>query len=152
MSARNSSGVSYNASTAHATSYNWTVTGGGTINGTNTDANVSVDWATSGGTLCVEATNECGTSSPECLNINVIPRPNISASNPPTACAPASVNLTSVSITNSGTGGGPISYHATQADAEAAINFISPVVNSSRNLLDKNANFIRLLRCDLCRC
>lgn len=55
----------------NATSYTWSVSGGGTITGSGTSA--SVNWTTSGGpyTISVTATNGCGTSAARTLTVNV---------------------------------------------------------------------------------
>ncbi len=59
------------AAVTNATSYTWSVSGGGTITGSGTSASVS--WTTSGGpyTISVTATNSCGTSAAQTLQVNV---------------------------------------------------------------------------------
>ncbi len=63
------------AAVTNATSYNWSISGGGTITGSGTTA--SVVWSTSGGpyTISVTATNSCGTSTARTLTVNVQPGP-----------------------------------------------------------------------------
>jgi len=52
-----------------ATTYNWTVPAGATFVGQGTTS-ITVDWGTStGGQICVNAENACGTSADDCINI-----------------------------------------------------------------------------------
>jgi hypothetical protein len=53
-----------------ATAYNWTVTGGTITSGQGTTA-VVVDWGTSNGSVCVNATGACGNSADFCLPVTV---------------------------------------------------------------------------------
>lgn len=119
----------FSAAADNASSYNWTVTGG-TIVGPNNAASVSVDWGNGNGSICVTATNQCGTSSPVCQNITVIPRPNISAQDPPVTCAPNTVNLSSIIINNTGGGGGFVTYHADSMDAVVGTPFLPSTIVS----------------------
>ncbi|MBK8723515.1 MAG: gliding motility-associated C-terminal domain-containing protein [Saprospiraceae bacterium] len=61
--------------------YNWNVQGGTIVNGINSN-NIVVVWDTTGNQkVCVSASNNCGTSAEECLNILVTKKadaPNIS--------------------------------------------------------------------------
>lgn len=58
-------------SVAGATSYDWNISGGGTISGSGTS--ISVNWTSSGGpyTLSVTAVNACGNSAARTLQVNV---------------------------------------------------------------------------------
>ncbi|MEM9917174.1 MAG: gliding motility-associated C-terminal domain-containing protein [Bacteroidota bacterium] len=126
----NAPGEVFTAIADDALSYNWTVTGG-TIVGSSTGSSLTVDWGAGNGTVCVEAVNECGSSAPQCINVTSIPRPNISAQNPPLACAPNTVNLTSIVISNTGSGGGFVTYHADSMDAVAGTPFLPSTIISN---------------------
>ncbi len=64
------------ANVANATSYTWSVSGGGTITGGQGSTSATINWTTSGGpyTVSVVATNSCGTTS-NTLSVNVQPGP-----------------------------------------------------------------------------
>ncbi|MEX0811955.1 MAG: gliding motility-associated C-terminal domain-containing protein [Chitinophagales bacterium] len=64
-------------SVANANSYNWTLSGGGSIASGQGSNSISVDWTTSGGpyTLSVEPVNDCGSGLAVSQNINVLPGP-----------------------------------------------------------------------------
>ncbi len=129
---QNAAGVVYYANVSDATSYSWIVTGGASIIGSSTLDSVTVDFGTTNETVCVTASNDCGTSPSDCLNINVVVEPDISATDPPAACSGNSFDLTSIAINNSAGGGGPITYYQNQADANAGTNpIIPPTVNVS---------------------
>ncbi len=113
------SGEIYAANMPEGQGYNWSLTGGGSIIGSSSDSTVTVNWGMMGGTLCLTVTNECGPSQPGCINITTIPQPNISAADPAPVCAPNSIDLSTISITNASMGGGPVSYYASEANAIA---------------------------------
>ncbi|MBK8832318.1 MAG: gliding motility-associated C-terminal domain-containing protein [Saprospiraceae bacterium] len=71
----------------NATAYQWTLTGGGTIqSGQGTNA-VVINWNnTAGGDLCVVASNNCGTSASLCLAIQTVATPVLSAGPDLTGC------------------------------------------------------------------
>ncbi len=71
----------------NATTYQWTLTGGGTIqSGQGTNA-VVINWNnTAGGDLCVVASNNCGTSASLCLAIQTVATPVLSAGPDLTGC------------------------------------------------------------------
>ena len=64
--------ASYSIAATGATTYAWTVSGGGTISGANT-ANATINWTTSGGpyTVSVTVSNSCGNTS-KTLTVNVV--------------------------------------------------------------------------------
>jgi gliding motility-associated-like protein len=126
---QNTSGVLYDAVSSNATTYSWTVTGG-TISGSSTGSTLLVNWATASGTVCMTPSNDCGTAAQVCLNVTVIPPPNITATNPPRGCAPGCVNLVAAGISNTGGGGvGPISHYQNFSDANNGVNPLpSPIV------------------------
>lgn len=129
---RNASGLVYYANTANATAYSWTASGSATISGSTTADSVIVNFGSTNGSVCVTASNDCGTSPQACFNVSVVAEPIISATNPPAVCSGNSFNLTTIAITNSGGGGGPITYHNNLSDANAAINpILPPTVNVS---------------------
>lgn len=115
-------GTSYQFSADNAESISFTVTSGNVVS--STDSTAVIDWTSNSGTICIEATNACGTATPVCRSVNVLGRPDITAQNPPVACAPDGVDLTSVTVMNSGTGGGFITYHASEAAAQAGTPFL----------------------------
>lgn len=57
---------------ANATTYTWSVSGGGTITAGQSSTSITVNWTTSGGpyTVSVTASNNCGTTS-NSINVNV---------------------------------------------------------------------------------
>jgi hypothetical protein len=64
--------ASYSIAATGATTYAWTVSGGGTISGANT-ANATINWTASGGpyTVSVTVSNSCGSTS-KTLTVNVV--------------------------------------------------------------------------------
>ncbi|GIV28816.1 MAG: hypothetical protein KatS3mg027_2630 [Bacteroidia bacterium] len=54
-----------------ATSYNWTVPSGWTINSGQGTTSISVTAGSTSGNVCVTASNSCGTSSPSCTNVTI---------------------------------------------------------------------------------
>ncbi len=115
---QNTTNVGYTASSSDATHYNWTVTGGGTIVGDDTQSTLTINWGMTGGNVCVTASNECGTASEVCLNVGVVAPPDMVVSDPPNGCAPGSVDLSDASITNNNGGIGLITYYANFSDAQ----------------------------------
>ncbi len=72
---------------AGATGYNWTITGAGTIVGSNTGSSVTVALSgTSPGTISCSATNVCGTGTPRSLNLTTTPATPGTISGPTVAC------------------------------------------------------------------
>jgi gliding motility-associated-like protein len=68
------------ASATDALTYTWSVAGGGVITSGQGTTAIVVDWnGAISGTVCVEANNDCGVSSPVCLNIMPTQSPVISA-------------------------------------------------------------------------
>ncbi len=62
--------------TSGAESFQWTLTGGALITGGQGTQAITIDWNnTSGGDLCVTASNVCGISVPVCTTINTIMTP-----------------------------------------------------------------------------
>ncbi len=57
-----------------ANSYNWSVTGGSITAGQGS-TDISVNWTTAGGQVCVNAQNQCGESSDVCTSINGVTIP-----------------------------------------------------------------------------
>jgi len=117
---------------ANTSTFNWTVTGTATIAGGNGLDTVLVDWGTSGGTVCLVAENGCGTSPQECITVTTTSQPNITATDPPTACAPDPFDLNTIMISNSGGGFGLITFYDNLTDALAGTNdLIPPTTNTS---------------------
>lgn len=63
-----------------ATTYNWTVPPGVTINAGQGTATLNVTWnSNSGGNVCVTAGNACGVSAATCLPVSIAPTPSPAA-------------------------------------------------------------------------
>ncbi|MBS1647302.1 MAG: gliding motility-associated C-terminal domain-containing protein [Bacteroidetes bacterium] len=58
-----------------ATTYNWTVPLGATINSGQGTTSISVTWGTTGGNVCATATGACGTSAPGCVAVTITTPP-----------------------------------------------------------------------------
>lgn len=128
----NSGGYVYSVPAEVGITYNWTVSGGGTIIGGNTADTIIVDWGTSGGNVCVTTSNACGPGTPGCLAVSTILRPDIDADDPAPVCAPATIDLSTISITNASFGGGPLSFYISETDAMNGTSpLASPIVSSS---------------------
>lgn len=64
------------AAVTGATTYNWTVPAGATINSGQNTTSLSVTWNSgAGGNLCVTAGNACGTSTATCLPVTIAQAP-----------------------------------------------------------------------------
>ncbi|MFK8101084.1 MAG: gliding motility-associated C-terminal domain-containing protein [Saprospiraceae bacterium] len=129
----NATGITYTSSAPNATEYIWSVTGGGTIVGSNTEATVSIDWASTGGDVCLIASNGCGASPQNCYPVSVGTEPDISATDPAAVCAPNSIDLaTDVTVTDANNVVGTFSYFTDETAAEAGTPALpSSVVNIS---------------------
>lgn len=88
--------ANYSITATGATTYAWTVSGGGTISGANT-ANATINWTTSGGpyTVSVTVSNSCGSTS-KTLSVTVVAGVSgVGASGSPNpACVGGTVTLT----------------------------------------------------------
>ncbi len=115
----------FSSNVASTSVYNWVVTGG-TVNGGNGMDTILVDWGTSGGTVCLTAQNNCGSSPQECVTITVNSQPDITVGTPPIGCAPDPYNLNNIPVTNNGGGTGLLSYFPSMGDAQAGTNEILP--------------------------
>lgn len=120
----------YTVTVSGATTYNWSVSGGGTITGNGASATVS--WTTVGGpyTVSVDATNSCGTASSS-TTVNVQQGPPASP-NPIVGNSPVCVGSQQYAVqpvqnatgyTWSVSGGGSVT--GGQGTANATINWIS---------------------------
>ncbi|MBL7803697.1 MAG: proprotein convertase P-domain-containing protein [Saprospiraceae bacterium] len=102
------SGQSYTfsvAAVAGASSYTWTVPAGVTITAGQNTSSITVQWnSTSGGDVCVTATNACGTSQPSCLTVSAsqIPVATTPQGNT-TVCGNATQNYSIPAIANATT-------------------------------------------------
>ncbi len=129
---QNTVGNIYTCVSPDANSHVWSITGGGTIDGPSDESTIIIDWGTSGGTLCVTPSNECGVGPATCINVNVAIAPNITAADPPVGCGTGGVDLSSIVINNSSGGIGIISYHADASSANAGTPALpSPIVNTT---------------------
>ncbi len=120
----------YTVTVSGATTYNWSVSGGGTISGNG--ASATVTWTTTGGpyTVSVEATNSCGTaSSSTTVNVQQGPpaTPNPIIGNSPVCLGSQQYAVQPVQGATgyswSVSGGGTVT--AGQGTANATINWIS---------------------------
>ena len=92
------------------TSYTWT-TSNGTAISNPTPTTATVTWTTGGPVqICVTANNDCGSSSPACMNVNVATPPTATISGSGSVCTNSNddVNLT---ITLTGTGPWTVGYN-----------------------------------------
>ncbi len=70
----NQTGVAYSIATVSgATTYNWTVPAGANITAGSGTNSITVTFATAGGNVCVDASNACSTSPPNCVAVAVDP-------------------------------------------------------------------------------
>ena len=68
----NATGIAYSTNIVPgATGYNWTVPAGATVASGQGTANVTVNFGTSNGNICVTASNACGTSAASCYAITL---------------------------------------------------------------------------------
>jgi len=78
-----------------AISYNWTVPAGATINSGQGTNSISVTWNTTpGGNICIDWTNNCGTSPQTCTNVTVNPIPIAPTAIGQTTCPNNAITLT----------------------------------------------------------
>jgi len=75
-----SSQIYTTTSSAGATSYNWTVPAGWTINSGQGTTSITVTPGATSGNICVSAVGPCGTSAPSCLPITVTTPPSAPSS------------------------------------------------------------------------
>lgn len=88
---QNGTGIAYSISpVSGATGYNWSVPAGASVASGQGTNSITVDFGTSGGTICVVANDLCGSSSASCLTVNTITAPGA-----PTATAASSVQQNS---------------------------------------------------------
>ena len=99
----NSTNVYNVAAVSGATSYVWTIPSG--WSGTSTTNSISTVADTSGGTVSVIATNACGSSTPQTVNVTYIPAPTVTLSALGTVC----VNAPSYTLTGGSPAGGTFS-------------------------------------------
>jgi len=115
-----------------ATSYNWTVPAGWTIVGGQGTTSINVVVGSSGGQVCVSASNSCGSSSPSCINVNVSNAPG----SPGPISGPASLCNGDAGIYSINQVGGATSYNWTVPAGWTIVSgqgttFISVVAGSS---------------------
>jgi len=128
----NSTGEVYQAIATEYDSLAWSVSAGGTIVGSANADTVIIDWGGTFGpnTVTLEAFNLCGSNSFN-YAVNLVPPPNISASNPAAVCAPNTYNLGSLSVSNAAPVGGPVTFYTNMGDADAGTNPLSNFIVSS---------------------
>ena len=81
-------------SVSGATSYNWTVPAGWTINSGQGSTSISITAGATSGNVCVTASNACGSSSPSCTNVTINTAPAQPASISGSASVCSGQNLT----------------------------------------------------------
>ena len=120
------------SSVTNATTYAWSVSGGGSITGGQGTTNVTVTWTTAGAyTLSVSATNSCGTAT-NSVNVTVSGAPGSATINasPNPACVGQAVTL---GVTSAGatsySWSGPNSFTSTSQ----SIAFASVAANQAGN-------------------
>ena len=101
-------GVVYSiASVAGATSYTWTTAATASITAGQGTRSVTITFASASETVCVTASNACGTSNPNCQNIYVDPSPALGAigtvSGPTAICANQTGIVYSISAVSNAT-------------------------------------------------
>ena len=70
----NQTGVTYSiASVTNATSYNWTVPTTATVTAGQGTATITIAFGNVSGNICVDASNSCSTSAPNCLAVMISP-------------------------------------------------------------------------------
>lgn len=121
-------GVVYTVPNDPTVTYSWDYSGTGvTINGTGNSVTLDFDASATDGTLSVDATNGCGTSSDRTIDITVNPIPTISLDDPNVQVCQGgtSVDLSYTSVT-----GNPDQY-SIDFDATAETAGFSDVTNAS---------------------
>ena len=88
----------YSASSSNAASYIWSVPAGWTINGSATGSTINVTAGASGGNVCVQGTNLCGTSGQTCLAVSMASSSSAPASISATANPICPSNPTTLSV------------------------------------------------------
>ena len=78
---------------ADVSSFNWTIPADATFTGQNSDC-IEVDWTGSlGGQICIDATNDCGTTT-KCFDVTVFPIPTSNFSVDPLICIDSTSTIT----------------------------------------------------------
>lgn len=125
---KNTTGHVY--STNDVSTYSWSITGGGTIVGPTTDQSVTVNWGATGGDVCLTNSNACGSSTQTCYSVTTSNEPDISVTNPSATCEP--LDLATLTVNDAASSGGDVSYHTSQADAQAGTpELASSIVSTS---------------------
>jgi gliding motility-associated-like protein len=93
----------------NATSYTWSISGGGTIASGQNTTSVNINWTTAGTyAVSVTASNSCGTSTAQTISVTVNPNPT----NPSITVSSSSIcEGESATITASNSTGGTVSYN-----------------------------------------
>ncbi|MFP4459520.1 MAG: hypothetical protein ACLFSQ_08035 [Candidatus Zixiibacteriota bacterium] len=95
--------VTYSISeVAEATDYTWTVPSGASISSGDGTTSIDVDFSSSGGDVCVQASNSCGTSSARCFTVNMMAAPTIASD--PSSVSVDEDDAASFSVSASGDG------------------------------------------------
>jgi gliding motility-associated-like protein len=122
------------ANVTDATSYNWTVSGGGTIASGQGTNNISISWTTTGGpyTVSVTASNSCGASVARIINVTVNPAPTSPTitGNNETICEGESATLTATGST-----GGTVTYSFYDAATGGNLVGTSPLTVTPSNTI-----------------
>ena len=126
---------------AGATSYNWSVNGGGSVTAGGTSTAATINWTTAGSWIVsVTANNACGNSTQATFPVTVNPNPNITITPSTTATCSGSV----VTMTASGAGGGSYSWSPdasiTSGLTNAAISAIPTISPTNYNVTGTDGN------------
>lgn len=97
---------------------NWTVTGGSIVGPTD-GTTVNVNWNSAGGTICVDASNGCGSAPQECVVVSVSPEPSISMASPVTGCSDPGIDLNTITVNDANNSIGLVTFYDNVADANA---------------------------------
>lgn len=96
----NAAGLNYSiASVAGATTYSWTVPSGASITAGQGTRTITVTYGATSGSVCVTASNGCGTSNASCADITVDPNPAVGTIGTITGPTNVCANLTGVVYT-----------------------------------------------------
>lgn len=91
--------ATYSVTNTPGSTYNWTVSGSGTVTAGQGTSVATINWGATGGTVTCTETASCGTGTPVTLNVSVITVPTSSPISGPTPLCPNATNTT-YSVTN----------------------------------------------------